>query len=459
MQLQSFSSSRFRRAFGGLIAGVLAIAAAPETDPAAELKPTAAARKLVPAPDHAPAANEQRIAAIVNDEVISYFDLEQRLNLVVSSSGYEPGPEEKKRLEQQVLRSLIDEKLKMQETTRLEVEVEPQEIVEQLQDIAQRSNMTVPDIQADLQKRGISIYTLTNQIKIDIAWNMLVQGRFRGEVKIDEQVIAQMQDEARASANKAQYDVLEIFLPVDQPQDDQKVLQAAHGLLEQLKKGAPFPQIAEQFSQAPSAASGGQYGWVTLGQLPAELDNWLKGARRGALSMEPIRTISGYYLLGVRDTRNVASGPSGPRTPLFLKRIVVPLSENASAERARQVMAQMTAAAARIQGCNTLADVAKTITGAQIVDVGTKPFAALEPRDQVRVVRLVSGQASGPGDRTNTGYDMIILCGHADEKAQGVPEHDDIARRLYDQQMSMLARRYLRDLRRDAVIDNRLGED
>jgi peptidyl-prolyl cis-trans isomerase SurA len=54
---------------------------------------------------------------------------------------------------------------------------------------------------------------------------------------------------------------------------------------------------------------------------------------------------------------------------------------------------------------------------------------------------------------------MIVLCGHADEKAQGVPEHDTIAGRLYEQQMSMLARRYLRDLRRDAVIDNRLGED
>jgi peptidyl-prolyl cis-trans isomerase SurA len=459
MQLQSLSSSRFRRAAGGLIVGVLAIAAAPQTDPAGELNPTVTARKLVPAAENAADVDEQRIAAIVNDEVVSYFDLEQRLNLVVSSSGYEPGAEERKRLEQQVLRSLIDEKLKLQETVRLEVEVESQEIVEHLQEIAQRSNITVPDIQSDLQKRGISIYTLTDQIKAEIAWNKLVQGRFGRDVKIDEQVIAHLQDEARASVNKPQYDVVEIYLPVDQPQDDQKVLQAARGLIEQLKKGASFPQLAQQFSQAPSAASGGQYGWVTLGQLPAELDNWLKGARRGGLSMEPIRTIAGYYILGVRDTRNVASGPSSPRTPLFLKRVVVALSENASAERARQVMAQMTAAAARIQGCNTLAEIVKTIAGAQIVDVGTKPFTALEPRDQERVARLVSGRASGPGDRTNTGYDMIVLCGHADEQAQGVPEHDTIAGRLYEQQMSMLARRYLRDLRRDAVIDNRLGED
>ncbi|MFO1187627.1 MAG: peptidylprolyl isomerase [Alphaproteobacteria bacterium] len=433
-------------------------AAAAQSAPA-EIAPTATARKLVPQANGLAGVNEQRIAAIVNDEVISYYDLDQRMKLVISSSGYTPSEIERRGLEKQVLRNLIDEKLKFQETRRLEVGYEQQEIVDRLQRIAQGGGTTVPDIQADLERRGISVFTLTEQIKADLVWNKLVQGRFGREVKIDEKQINEIQDEARASVGKAQYDVVEIFLPIDNPNDAAKVEQQAKTLIEQLKKGVPFPQLAQQFSQAPSAASGGQVGWVTQGQMPAELDTWLKGAHRGALSLEPVRTVGGYYILGVRDTRNVASGPSSPKTPLFLKRIVVRLPANASTARAAQAYNQLKEAAARVKGCNTLADVAKTVPGAEIVDIGTKPFLALAQRDQVRLMGLVSGQASPPADRTNEGYDSIVLCGHAEEQAQGVMSRDEIADRLYEQQLSMYSRRYLRDLRRDAVIDNRLGED
>jgi len=441
-----------------LLCGFAAIVPAAGQGAPGELAPTAE-RKLVPPRAGAAGANEQRIAAIVNDEVVSYFDLDQRMKLVISSSGYMPSEVELRQLETQVLRNLIDEKLKLQETKRVEVGFENQEIVEQLQQIAQRSGTTVPEIQADLERRGISIYTLTDQIKADLVWNRLVQGRYGREVKIDEQMINMIQDEARASAGKPQYDVVEIFLPIDNPNDAAKVEQQAKSLLEQLKKGTPFPQIAQQFSQAPSAATGGQLGWVVQGQLAPELDNWLKNAHRGALSMEPIRTIGGYYIMGVRDTRNVASGPSSPKTPLFLKRLLVRLPASASTARAAQAYNQLKEAATRVKGCNTLADIAKSIPGAEIIDVGTKPFTALDQRDQARIMGLVSGQASPPADRTNDGYDSIVLCGHAEEQAQGVPNRDEIMDREFDRQMSMYARRYLRDLRRDAVIDNRLGED
>lgn len=426
----------------------------------------AAPVRPAPSAPQASARQEQSIAAIVNDEVISRYDLDQRMKLVVSSTGREPTPEERKQLERQVLRNLIDEKLKWQEAKRIndlqetqrEV-VENREIVEQLEAIAQRSGVTVADIRGDLQRRGINIYTLTDQIKVDIAWNRLVQGRFGPEVKLDETEINRIMDEARANAAKPQFDLLEIYLPVDSPREDARVLETAKSLIKQLHQGVPFPQLAQQYSQAPSAAAGGQYGFVTLGQLPEELDKWLRAARRGSLSQEPIRVVGGYYILGVKDTRNVASGPSSPQTPLYLKRIVLPLSASASPERALQVLGQARGLANKVKGCNSLAEVVKTVPGAQVVDVGTKSLLQLEPRDQGRVVRLISGQASEPGERTNQGYDMIVLCGHAEEQAQGVPTREQVMDRIYDQQLSMYARRYLRDLRRDAVIDNRLGED
>ena len=410
--------------------------------------------------DHDAGKNQpQGIVATVNDEAISYFDLSQRVKLMVTSSGFQPSTEERKELETQVVRNLIDEKLKAQEIKRLEVTVDNKEIVEQLEAIAQRSNSTVPELRADLERRGISVYTLTDQIKVEMGWNRLVDGRYGREAKVPEDEIRRIIDEARANAGKPQFHVVEIYLPVDQARDESKVLAQARSILDQIHKGAAFPQLAQQYSQSSTAALGGDAGWVTLGQLPEELDRWVRAAHRGMLTTEPIRTISGYYIVGVRDTRNVASGPTSAQTPLFLKRVVVPLSANASAERARQVVTQMKTAAGLIRGCNALPDAVKAISGAKIVDLGTKNIAQLEPRDQMRVARLVSGQASEAGDRTNEGFDMIVLCGHAEEQAQGVPTHDQIADRLYQQQMSMLSRRYLRDLRGGAYIVNRLGND
>lgn len=417
----------------------------------------------VPAPVVAQGSGyELGIAAIVNDEVISNFDVEQRLRLLVSSSGVKPSEDELKRLQAQVLRQLIDEKLQWQETRKFEVEVGEDEIIDQLSYIAQRSGVKVDDIAGQLAKDGISIYTLTDQIKVDIAWNKLVRGRFSPQVRVSEDEIDRILDEARANYDKPQYRVVEIFLPVDSPADERRVEAEALGLVAQMGKGVPFPQIAEQFSQAPSAASGGDIGWVTRGQLPQAIDDWLAGAHRGSLTAKPIRTVGGYYLIGVIDTRNVASQPTSPDTPLYLKRVEIPISNSLdfdkAVERGKWAFTQLAGLAKRVNGCNTLeAEVAK-VPGARVVDLGTKTFKQLADQDKARVGGLVSGQASDQPFRSNIGADIIVLCGHAEEQSQGLPSRDEITERLYGQQISMLQRRYLRDLRRDAVIETRLGD-
>lgn len=396
------------------------------------------------------------IAAIVNDEVISEYDLEQRVRLVVGSSGLKPGPEELIRLREQVLRNLVDEKLKMQEAERLKVEIEQQEIVNHLRSIAEGNGVTVEEIQRQLRDGGVSIFTLTDQIKADMAWNMMVQGRFRSQVKINQDEIQRVIQEARTNLDQPQYNVVEIFLPVDAPDMDARVKRQANDLIKEIQNRTDPLELARQFSQSASAANGGDIGWVTSGQLSDELDTWLKTTRRGSLTRDPIRTVGGYYILIVKNTRNVATGPSSQETPLYLRRILVPLSTDASADKARRIWDQLEAAAKKVDGCNSLEGIAATIPGARVIDVGTKRLVDLELRDQQRVVSLVSGTAAGPIDRTNEGIDILVLCGHAEEQSIGVPTPSEVESRLFEQQLNMLSRRYLRDLRRDAVIDTRI---
>ena len=401
------------------------------------------------------------IAAIVNDEVISGFDLDQRVRLIVGASGVEANPEEMQRIRAQILRSLIDEKLKYQEAKRLKVEVKDKEIVDQLTYVAQRNNMTVDDVKKELRQQGVSIFTLTDQIKVDLAWNMLVQGRFGSDVKISNEEVARIMNEMRSNSDKPQYAVLEIFLAVDSPSEDAKVKQQAKDLIEQVRQGRQFGQVAQSFSQSASAANGGEIGWVMAGQLPTELDNWIRRAHRGEMSVEPIHTLAGYYILGIRDTRNVATGPSSAQTPLILKRIFVPLDAYASASTSKRVRDQLEAAAATVHGCEKLNAIASSVPNAKVIDIGTRRLADLQPELRPLVASLVTGTATREAVRTNAGWDVIVLCGHAEEQTAeptNLPTEQDVKEQLFEQQISMLSRRYLRDLRRDAVIDSRIAE-
>jgi peptidyl-prolyl cis-trans isomerase SurA len=366
------------------------------------------------------------------------------------------------RIRTQVLRELIDERLKLQETKRLKIEVKETEIADQLNYIAGRNNTTADEIKKQLKQQGVSIFTLTDQIKADIAWNELVQGRFGPDVSIDPNEVKRIMNEARTNADKPQYNVLEIFLAVDSPSDDAKVRQQAVDLVDQLKQGHPFAQVAQNFSQDTSAANGGDVGWVMQGQLAPELDTWLRNAHRGAVSTDPIKTLAGYYILAVKDTRNVASAPSDPRTGLDLKQILVPLDPYASAETAKRVRDQFVAAASKVKSCDKIEAAFASIPSVKVMDIGRHSLSSLPPAFQAQAAGLVSGTVSTNPIRSNEGWIAIAVCGHEEQEqetaATGLPTETDIRERLFEQRLSMLSRRYLRDLRRDAVIDSRIAE-
>lgn len=453
---ESLKSLTFCLAAGCLFAPAIALAAAstPPT-PDVALKPFSAG---------APSSAGLAIAAIVNDEVVSGYDLDQRVRLLIGSSGVQPSPAEMNRIRAQVLRQLVDEKLKFQETKRLEVEVDASEVDDQLNYIAARNNTTIDDIKKQLGREGVALATLKNQIKADLQWNELVQGRYGHDINIDPGEVQRLIDKAKTNADKPQYDVVEIFLAVDSPDDDAKVKQQAMDVIEQIAQGRPFEQMAQNFSQDPSAANGGDIGWVFQGQLAPELDSWLRGARRGALTDHPIKTIAGYYVLAVKNTRNVTA-PATSAGPLELKQIIVPLDAYASVETAKRVRDQVIAAASSVKSCDKLGPAFAGVAGTKFIDLGARPLKSLPPAYRERIAALAEGHVSTDPMRSDEGWITVALCRQAlppeadDEGAsKGIPTEDDIKQQLFQQQLSMLSRRYLRDLRRDAVIDSRIAE-
>jgi peptidyl-prolyl cis-trans isomerase SurA len=267
----------------------------------------AAAAPLAPPP----ARSTEGIAAVVNDDIISMSDLTARLQLALVSSGLPNTPETRQRLTPQVLRSLVDERLQLQEASRANVSVTDKEINEAFGKVAEQNHMQRDQLEKMLSSQGVPRSTLESQIRSTLAWGKLVQRRLRPSIEIGQEEIDQVIQRIQANAGKPEYLAAEIFLAVDSPEREDDVRRLADRLYEQIGQGASFPAVARQFSQSAGATNGGDLGWVQQGQLPEELDKALQQLRPGQAT-RPIRSITGYHILMLRDERAVAAANSLP---------------------------------------------------------------------------------------------------------------------------------------------------
>ncbi len=388
----------------------------------------------------ATAQNAEGVAAIVNDQVISTFDVRQRATLLLISAGMQATPELQQRARAQALRDLVDERLQIEEAGRFEIRIEPAQIDRRIADLASQNETTPEQFAAQLARAGVSISTLRSQIEADIAWQRLISGMYGSRVRVSEVEIAETQQRIAANATRPQYQISEIFLPAETEQEFAEMEQGGMRLLEQMQRGAPFPMVARQFSQAPSAAAGGDIGWIAAPELAPELQPIAERLQPGQVSL-PVRTSNGVYIIAMRDRR--AGAPTGATTIASLRQIVAPAARRNALERVQR----------RVDGCGNLDREVANIDGASVLDLGQTQESELSPAIRDRITGIASGRATPiviDGDQIN----IIVVCAR-ETGGDGLPSRDEIASRLREQELAMLSDRYLRNLRREATIITR----
>lgn len=404
----------------------------------------------------APAARNplsESVAAVVNDDIISSYDLMQRMRLLMVTSGMQPTQENLPQLEQEALRSLIDEHVQMQELRRVEKSQKitiistDKEIEEQIQDIAKGNNMTPEQLTQSLQAQGVGIDTWKAQIRADSSWQAWISGRYGSRLRIgDDQIKAFERRQAEASA-KPQYQVSEVFIDAGRVGGMEVAENGAKQLVTQMQQGAPFPAVARQFSASPTAANGGDAGWISPGEMPPEVDAALEQLRPGQLSA-PITVRDGVYIIYLREKR------SGAKTALVdLKQVAVALPRDAAQPQVDAANKLLVDLKPKITSCETLEATAGKIEGVVAGDLGEAEITDLAPAFQEAANTLKVGQVSDP-IRTDAGLHLIAVCGKRQSGAQA-PTHDQIENRLRGQQLALISKRYLRDLRNSATIETR----
>jgi peptidyl-prolyl cis-trans isomerase SurA len=406
--------------------------------------------------------NTQSVAAIVNDYVISEYDVNQRVALVLVTSGIQQPTEEMLgQVREQVLTSLQDETLQLQEASEREIVIQAQDIENSIRTVADENGFEVASIQATLANAGVAMTTFRRQIAAQIAWNRLIEARYTGSVTVSEEEIDSALERLRVGADRPQFAVSEIFLSVDSPQDEASTRQAAGQILEQLRQRAPFANVARQFSQSASAASGGDIGWVLQGQLPEEIDESLNEILPGEIA-GPIRSEGGYYVLLLRERREpegtaaVQAPVIDPNAPVPLDRLLMPLPPNPTEEEQQAALSAASMAFGSIRSCNDVPEIAEQIEGAIHMRLGEINLTTLSPEIGQQISNTAPG-AVVPPFGSPAGIEVFVRCDERIREAVPfvLPTRADMGQQLFIQQMTVLARSYMRDLRRDAVIEVR----
>jgi len=393
-----------------------------------------------------------RIAAVVNDEVISVFDVVSRMRMVMISSNIADTPEIRQRIGPQVLRSLIDEKLELQEAKRQSVTATDSEINNGLQQIEKQNNMKAGQLNELLKARGIDRGALVDQLTAGIVWAKLVRRQLAQTTEVSDEEVDEALKRAKEHANEPQSRVAEIFLAVDNPAQEGEVRALADRLTQQMKQGARFSAIAQQFSQSATAAVGGDIGWLRPDQLPPELSKAVAALRPGELSA-PVRVTGGYYLLLVVDRRNGTTG-SEQDTVFDIVQVVFPLPAQPSEALRRAALNEAAGVRSAAKDCPSLLKIGKE-KAPQLSSEGQLRASTISPEMRTLVNRLSIGQASEPIVQKN-GVGVIMVCAKSDTGGSGALTRENVTESLLRQRLDTVARRYLRDLRRNAYVDVRV---
>ena len=391
-----------------------------------------------------------KATAIVNGDIITQTDIDQRLALMVISSGGRLPAEEVERLRQQVLRNLIDETLQIQAAKAEKIEVKPADIDRTLGRVAQNNKQTVEQLSALLAANGSSITTMRRQIEAEIAWTRLQRAKIESSVSVGEDEVKAVLDRMNASKGTEEFRVGEIFLSANAGNETQAMANA-NKILEQLRAGAPFAGYARQYSEASTAAVGGDLGWVRPEQLPEPIAATLRQMGPGQVS-NPISVQGGLSIIAVQDTRKVLT--ADPRDAvLSLKQVSVSFPKGTTRAQAEPIVARFAEAARTIGGCGGADKIAADFNG-ELVQSDQAKIRDLPAALQRMMLPMQVGQATQPFGSIDEGVRILVICGR-DEDTAAAPSHDEVFAQLNEERVNLRARRYLRDLRRDAVIEFR----
>jgi len=382
------------------------------------------------------------IAAVVNDDIVTTRDLEQRVLLMFATTGVERSEETIQRVQVQALRNLVDEHIQMQEAEKFNQSIADEEVNRSVARLIGRNGLDPNEVAQRLASIGVSIETLRDQVRSEIAWQRIVNGLYGTRIRISDAQIDETFNRLSANASKPNFRVGEIYIEATPDIGGMDgAMKGAEAMIEQVQQGAPFALLAQQFSSSPTAAQGGDLGWVREGELREEIDAAILALEPGKLS-PPIQVPGGVYVIALLEKQI-----SEAETVYKLKQVNIKAeTEDEISEARSKLIAQKDT----LKSCDTLTADVNKVDDLNTADMGEIKSGDLSEALTEIISKTDVGALSDPIDTPN-GPVAIMVCDRS-VSGSNVPTRDEIENRLMDQQLAQASKRHLRDLRRKATI-------
>ncbi|WP_408642053.1 peptidylprolyl isomerase [Sphingomonas radiodurans] len=396
--------------------------------------------------------NVRKATAIVNDNVITGTDVDQRVGLIMAANNTKLSPEEADRLKLQVLRQLIDEVLQIQQAKTAEITITPPELTQSFDRIAKNFGRTPDQFRKYLREQGSSERSILRQIEGELAWQRYLRRRVEPFINVGEEEVKAILDRLEAAKGTEEYHLNEIYLSAT-PDQSEQVYANARQLIAEIQKGqAPFGYFARNFSEASTRGVNGDLGWVRSAQLPAELSTAASQMQVGQV-VGPVQVPGGFSVLYLVDKRQVLTA-NARDAKLSLKQMTIKFPAGMTQAQASQRTAAFATTVSQLQGCGTVEKVAAGID-AEVVQNDAIRVRDLPGPLQEIMLQLQVGQASPPFGNPTEGVRTLVLCGRDDVAGGQLPGAEQIQNQLEQQRVNLRAQQALRDLRRDAVVEYR----
>jgi len=390
------------------------------------------------------------IVAVVNGDIVTRSEIDSRRRLLALSAGV--AGDTSTQGGDQILRLLIDERMRIQELSRRRIPVTDQDIASSVANIESRNGLPPGGVVQNLRRAGIEPRVLYDQIRAQIGWARLLRGMLGEQANISDAEVNEFLAGQRARLGEPEFLVSEIFIPVENPGQEAQVRRFVTDVIQRLRQGVPFPMVAAQFSQSQSAIQGGAMDWMTGDRFDPAVTNILKQMPEGAVS-NPIRVPGGFEIVQLRDKR--VSGRD-MATIMSMRQVFLPFEGQVNPQ------APTTQQLAQLQRAQTLSDQARSCDAMDAAargsprpaDPGPVRLDNITPPELRDLLgSLPIGRATQPIISVDGALIFMVCLRETRNLAEANPQQArDI---LLRDRIELLSRQLQRDLRRRAQIEIR----
>lgn len=406
---------------------------------------------LLVAPMQARAESSLGIAAVVNGDAISQYDVEKRLRFVVATTKLTNNKEVLARVRPQVLNAIINEKLQLQEAARQNIIISNEEVEKAIAGIEKDRGMPAGGITSMLEKNAVPRDTFVHQVRSQLAWGRLLSKTVRPRLKISNEEIALAQKNYVAPVAVQELQIGIFLMPVDKRSKAEEVKNFADKVVSENRRGASFEELARQFAGGSSRID---KFWVRPENLDPVVAKSLASAREGMV-VGPLRNQDGYTLIKVYEVRARETAEKTSDPNVKIKEILfkvqgqqTPLQNEALATISEELMKNPGAC----EDKSLPAGIDAKDFDAQVEFI-EGALSSLTPAVRALAQTMRVGAMSEPFTSPD-GLRLYMLCERTTPKSETIAR-DEIYPILMQQKVELEAQKYMRNLRRDAFIDIR----